>query len=226
MTKVINKHMVPILNRPMITFPVATLRTLGAKEILIVSGGEHIGAIAEFLGDGSDYGVSLTYRVQRNAGGIAEALGLAKEFAKGEPVAVVLGDNIFDNDQFAPLNEMPVKNGYAAVWTTSSMTPERFGVITTDKKGVQKIKEKPKATKKPKAKDIVVGLYLYPSDVFDVVKTLKPSARGELEITDVNNHYLKTEKMIVHGVRGFWSDAGTPETLYDVIKWAHDRRKQ
>lgn len=217
-TKVVNKHMIPILNKPMILYPLETLKELGCTDIMVVSGGGHIGGIAEFLGDGSDYGVQFTYRVQKEAGGIAQALGLAREFAGDNPIAVILGDNVFDNRNLS----LQIGSMLAAhIWVKEVEDPTRFGVLRTDPKGnIIGIVEKP-ASKQP-GDYAVTGLYVYPPSVFDVIETLVPSARGELEITDVNNHYLKN--CTVHRILDFWSDAGTPESLKEVIDWAYDGR--
>ncbi|OGG72686.1 spore coat protein [Candidatus Kaiserbacteria bacterium RIFCSPLOWO2_01_FULL_53_17] len=217
-TYVVNKHMVPILNRPMILYPLETLKHLGATDIMIVSGGGHIGGIAEFLGDGSEYGVSLTYRVQKSAGGIAQALGLARDFVDGDSVAVVLGDNIFENAKLPKLSKR-AGTDTAFLYFAHTKDPGRFGVPVFKSSGaVAKIEEKPK---KPKSHYAVTGLYIYPPNVFNIVSTLKPSARGELEITDVNNWYIKKGRCGHALFKGFWSDAGTRESLKQVIDWAY-----
>lgn len=223
-TYVINKHLIPILNKPMILYPLDTLKKLGITEVLIVTGGNHLGMFAEFLGDGSEYGVSLTYRIQESAGGIAQALGLAENFAQGGKVAVILGDNIFD-DQVVEEIEIS-KDNIAQIFTKNMPDPSRFGVVRLKKDGerltniVEEIIEKPKEFVSYMA---VTGLYIYPGDVFDVVKDLKPSARGELEITDVNNFYVRDGRIECGLVNGFWSDAGTPESLAEVTKWAYGK---
>lgn len=212
-TRVINKHMVPILNIPMIMYPLETLKSFGIKDIMIVSGGEHIGSIADFLGDGSEFDVSLTYRVQKEAGGIAQALGLAKDFVCDQKVAVILGDNIFDNNGLT----IPEDSEFA-LFVKKVNDAFRFGVINDAENAII---EKPKGATDGWA---VTGLYVYPSEVFDIIPTLKPSARGELEITDVNNYFLsKIEKRTIKRLETFWSDAGTPESLKEVINWAYDK---
>ena len=221
-TRIINKHMVPILNTPMITYPLETLKQLGIKDIMIVSGGEHIGGIAEFLGDGSDYGVSLTYRVQKEAGGIAQALGLAKDFVGKDGVTVILGDNVFDNTQISwVLRNGDFQSDRAYIFLKAVKDPQRFGVPVF-KAGdlIAKIEEKPV---NPKSSYAVTGLYYYPSEVFDVVPTLTPSGRGELEITSVNNWFIKQEKMKYIELDGFWSDCGTPQSLYETIEWVYKK---
>jgi len=200
-TFVMNKHMVPLLNKPMILYPLETLINLGIREIMVVTGGEHLGSIAAFLGDGSDYGVRLTYRVQMEASGIAAALNLARNFSNGERIAVILGDNFF-------ADEVKITNIKGpTIFVKEVEDPERFGVF--DPKSCSII-EKPK---KPKSKLAVTGLYFYDSEVFDFIDTLKPSERGELEITSVNNWYLKRGKMEVVKLKRFWSDMGTPDSL-------------
>lgn len=230
-TKVVNKHMIPILNKPMITYPMETLKSFGITDIMIVSGGGHIGGIADFLGDGSEFGVSLTYRVQKEAGGIAQALGLAKDFVGKDSVMVILGDNIFDNSKLRsyPNTELPKGVGEKGAMFFFSKQPDNFRFGVPVFKGgdasfngkLLAIEEKPK---KPKSELAVTGLYIYPSNVFNIIKTLKPSKRGELEITDVNNWYIKKGKCAYAWLSGFWSDAGTPESLKEVIDWAYERR--
>lgn len=210
-TYAMNKHMVPILNKPMILYPLETLKSLGITDILLVSGGNHIGGFAEFLGDGSEYGVNLTYRVQKEAGGIAQALGLAKDFANGEQIAVILGDNIFDNEQLSSNFEKDL----AYIFLKHVENAGRFGVYMD-----YKIVEKPKVVSAGLA---VTGLYIYPPSVFDIIPTLVPSGRGELEVTDINNAYLVTDKCSVREIKGFWSDAGTPESLAGVTTWAYGK---
>jgi glucose-1-phosphate thymidylyltransferase len=218
-TQIYNKHLLAILNKPMVLYPLETLKKLGIKDILIVTGGDAVGGFADFLGDGSDYGVNLTYKVQKEAGGIAQALGLAQDFAKdSQSIAVVLGDNIFDNNSvIIPKN---YKENYAVLFGKKVKDPERFGVMEITKNGkVTSIEEKPK---NPKSNIAVTGLYIYPQDVFDIIKTLKPSARGELEITDVNNYYIKRDNCLFVNLKGFWHDAGTPSSLFEAIKWAYE----
>lgn len=225
-TLLINKHLFPILTKPMVLYPLETLKSLGVTDILIVTGGDHVGDFAEFLGDGSEYDVNLTYRVQKEAGGIAQALGLAKDFAAGGPVVVILGDNIFDVDDWnmrLGLNQL--LRGVATLVVKKVRGAQRFGVLVGEgfRKGDKNrfhIIEKPKDIE---TGNVVTGLYFYPNSVFDVITKLKPSERGEIEISDVNNHFLE------HGMiricylqdQDFWSDAGTPESLFEAIKWAH-----
>lgn len=226
-TKVINKHMVPVLNKPMIMYPLETLKHFGITDIMIVSGGGHIGGIADFLGDGSEFGVLLTYRVQTEAGGIAQALALAKDFVGSDSVTVILGDNIFQNKSLSKKLPEGVGTEGAMLFFAEVKDPSRFGVPVFEggspnpfESNILKIEEKPK---KPKSDLAVTGLYIYPPNVFDIIPKLKPSRRGELEITDVNNWYVKNKKCAYQWFRGFWSDAGTPESLKDVINWAYEQ---
>jgi len=222
-TKVVNKHMIPILNKPMITYPLNTLKALGCDDILIVSGGEHIGGIAEFLGGGSVYGIKLTYKVQEEAGGIAQALGLAEDFYSGsnQPVIVILGDNIYDNEKLldAAADKMVIVDE-AVLFLKEVDDPQRFGVAEIADNKIVYIEEKPK---EPRSKMAVTGLYVYPPDVFSVVPKLKPSDRGELEITDINNHFVTNGLCTYVNVDGFWSDAGTIDSLKEVTDWAYNK---
>lgn len=217
-TKIINKHLIPILNTPMIMFPLDTLKSFGITDIAIVTGGGHVGGFAEFLGDGSRFGVKLTYFVQEEAGGIAQALGLTKDFAAGYPVAVILSDNIFDNSKIPDWK----KNDYDtnAQFFTSKEVKDmtRFGVIRllNDKHIVI---EKPETILKDDS--VVTGLYIYPNEVFGLIPGLTPSARGELEITEINNIFIKTDSYDLNEISGFWSDSGTVDSIKEVIDWAY-----
>lgn len=211
-----NKHLLPVYNKPMVLYTLETLKSLGITEILLVSGGEHVGEFTDFLGDGSEFGVNLTYRVQKGAGGIAEALGLAERFANGEEMAVILGDNIFDN-RFISLPQNR-KSGQAVLYGKKVPDANRFGVMEIGKGGkLLGIEEK---SKKPKGDIAVTGFYVYLGDVFKIIPTLVPSVRGELEITDVNNHYIKEKRCLYKNVSGFWSDAGTFDSLLRSSNWA------
>jgi glucose-1-phosphate thymidylyltransferase len=211
-TNVMNKHMVPILNKPMILYPLETLKQLGITEIMLVTGGNHIGMLAEFLGDGSGYGVHLTYRVQKDAGGIAQALALAEDFVGPyEQFAVILGDNVY---QYAP---KPPEAGHCGLVVKQVRDPQRFGVFYQSA-GVGMIVEKPI---KPPSDRAVTGLYFYTPEIFDFIRELKPSARGELEITDVNNYCLQNLPTEIIEYPGFWSDAGTARSLKEVIDYAY-----
>ena len=212
-TLVINKHLIPILNRPMILYPLETLKRLGVLDVVVVTGGEHIGAFAEFLGDGSDFGMEITYRVQTEAGGIAQALGLVRgHVGQNEHVCVILGDNIFDDSVNKSILE-EIGETTAQLFTKSVDDPERFGVLGSDNKIIEKPAE-------PTSNKAITGLYIYPKNVFDFIENLRPSDRGELEITDINNQYLKEQKAVVTDLgSSFWSDAGTPESLARTTEW-------
>jgi len=208
-TLVTNKHLLPVYNKPMIFHPLETLKSLGVTDIILITGGNSIGDFMQLLGSGENFGVRLTYKIQDKPAGIAHALMMAEDFANGEKVAVVLGDNVFDN------SKIPVtgagNDDKAIIFLKEVDDPERFGVATVNEAGnVLEIEEKPK---QPKSNYAVTGLYIYPPDVYDFIRTLKPSARGELELTDVNNIYIRGDRMRSVKLDGFWSDAGTFQSL-------------
>jgi glucose-1-phosphate thymidylyltransferase len=193
----------------MIFHPLETLKSLGVTDIIIITGGNSIGDFMQLLGSGENFGVRLTYRIQDKPAGIAHALMMAEDFANKEKVAVVLGDNIFDNSKIPAAIAGDDDN--AIIFLKEVDDPGRFGVATIDADGnVLEIEEKPK---QPKSNYAVTGLYIYPPDVYDLIRTLKPSARGELEITDVNNIYIRSGRMRSVKLDGFWSDAGTFPSL-------------
>jgi len=206
LTKIFNKSLLPVYDQPMIFYPIRTLKQLGCKEIMIVSGRDHSGQIMSQLGSGHDLDVELTYRVQEKPGGIAQALGLAKSFCNGGNLAVCLGDNIFEDD----LAHADLAERGAHIFLKEVSDPERFGVAEVNFNEVISIEEKPT---EPKSNLCVTGLYVYDNRVWDIIKNLKPSDRGELEITDVNNAYIGLNDMGYTKLDGFWSDAGTPESL-------------
>ena len=207
LTKVTNKHLLPVYDKPMIFYPMATLINAGIKDIMIVSGRGHAGHFLELLGSGADHGVHLTYEIQEEAGGIAQALYLAKDFVDGDNVTVILGDNIFqDNIK----DDVESFNTGAKIFIKEVTDAYRFGVAELKGKKVIGIEEKPR---EPKSNFAVTGLYIYNSHVFDAIKNLKPSGRGELEITDVNNYYIQKGNMEYGMLKGYWSDAGTFESL-------------
>jgi glucose-1-phosphate thymidylyltransferase len=207
LTKVTNKHLLPVYDKPMIYYPLQTLVNAGIKEIMIVSGRGHAGHFLELLGSGMEFGVQLTYEIQEKAGGIAEALGLAESWVDDDPVAVILGDNIFEDSISSDVTSF--RKG-AKIFLKEVPDAHRFGVAEINGDHVVSIEEKPE---KPKSRYAVTGLYLYDPDVFSVIRTLKPSGRGELEITDVNNAYIKRGEMQFSLLKGFWSDAGTFDSL-------------
>ena len=211
LTQVTNKHLLPVYDKPMIFYPLETLKNMGCKDIMIVSGREHCGDILNLLGSGRDMGLKLSYEIQDEAGGIAHALGLTEKFVGASNVAVCLGDNIFDDE--ITVSDMEDFDGGARIFLKEVNDPERFGVATV-RKGttcdVIGIEEKPK---KPKSNLCVTGLYVYDNTVFNYIKNLTPSDRGELEITDVNNFYVRDKLMSCHFLGSWWSDAGTFDSL-------------
>jgi glucose-1-phosphate thymidylyltransferase len=210
LTKVTNKHLLPVGAWPMVYHPLKKLTGAGMQEILLVSGTEHMGDFVELLGSGKDHGCRLTYRVQDEAGGIAQALGLAEHFCTGSRSCVLLGDNIFRDPLISLVEKANTRPDWAWIGLKQVHDPGRYGVAELEGDRVVSIEEKPKA---PKSDLAVVGIYIYPPDVFSVVKTLKPSGRGELEITDVNNYYLKQGRMGSVTLDGYWTDAGTLDSL-------------
>jgi len=214
LTKVTNKHLLPVGREPMIFHPVHKLTEAGIDEILIVTGVEHMGDVVNLLGSGKDFNCRFTYKVQDEAGGIAQALGLAENFAGDSPLCVILGDNIFQ-DSIAPFVKAFRKQERGARLLLKQVhDPQRYGVAEIDGSRVVRIVEKPK---KPKSDLAVVGIYFYDARVFDIIRTLKPSARGELEITDVNNHYVDEGLMEHDVIDGFWGDAGESIDVYYAV---------
>jgi glucose-1-phosphate thymidylyltransferase len=210
LTKVTNKHLLPVGPFPMVYHPLKKMVGAGIKDILLVSGTEHMGDFVELLGSGRAHQCSLTYRVQDEAGGIAQALGLAQLFCHDVRSLVILGDNIFQ-DSLAPfVAAAEAKPNHAWVMLKQVHDPQRYGVAEVKGDAIVSIEEKPK---KPKSDYAVAGIYLYPPDVFSVIKTLKPSGRGELEITDVNRYYLEKGRLGFCPLEGYWTDAGTLESL-------------
>jgi len=210
LTKVTNKHLLGVGQKPMIYYPIERLTGIGIEEILIVTGVEHMGDVVGLLGSGREFGCRFTYKVQDEAGGIAQALGLAENFANGQPLAVILGDNIFKGSLKPHAERFTAQGQGARLLLKQVADPERFGVAEIQDGKVLGIEEKPK---KPKSDLAIIGVYFYDSAVFDVIKTLKPSARGELEITDVNNAYIKKGQLAYDVLEGWWTDAGTFESL-------------
>jgi glucose-1-phosphate thymidylyltransferase len=210
LTKVTNKHLLPVGSFPMVYHPLKKLVGAGIDEVLLVSGTEHMGDFVELLGSGRDHGCRLTYRVQDEAGGIAQALGLGAHFCTGERCAVILGDNIFLDPLGSVLAEANQFPNHAWVALKQVPDPGRYGVAELRGDRVVGIEEKPE---QPKSDYAVAGIYVYPPDVFEVIRTLRPSRRGELEITDVNRHYLEQGRLGYSVLHGYWTDAGTLDSL-------------
>ncbi len=210
LTKVTNKHLLPVGDRPMIYHPVEKLIEAGIDEILVVTGVEHIGHVVGSLGSGKDFGCRFTYKVQDEAGGIAQALSLAENFVHGDSMAVILGDNVFEDSIVRFVKDFKVQGSGAKIILKEVPDPHRFGVAELEGDRVVGIEEKPA---KPKTNWAVTGIYFYDGEVFNIIRTLKPSGRGEYEITDVNNFYIDRGKMTCGLFKGWWTDAGTFESL-------------
>jgi glucose-1-phosphate thymidylyltransferase len=210
LTKVTNKHLLPVGPFPMVYHPLKKMTGAGLTDLLLVSGTEHMGDFVELLGSGKDHQCRLTYRVQDEAGGIAQALGLAELFCHDCRSLVILGDNIFYDSLKEYVTGASQKPDWARVLLKQVPDPQRYGVAEVRGDAIISIEEKPK---KPKSDYAVAGIYLYPPDVFSVIKTLKPSSRGELEITDVNRYYLEKGRLGHTLMQGYWTDAGTLESL-------------
>lgn len=212
LTRVTNKHLLPVYDRPMIFYPLRTLVEAGISDILIVTGGNNAGDFLKLLGNGREFGLKhLNYTYQDGEGGIAAALGLAEHFADGGPICVVLGDNIIEGSIRNAVHRFRQRGVGAEIFLKEVADPERFGVPELRGARVVKIEEKPK---RPKSSYAVTGIYLYDAQVFDVIRTLKPSRRGELEITDVNNWYIHKGQLSYTVLDGWWTDAGTFESLF------------
>ena len=212
LTLVTNKHLLPVFDRPMIYYPIECLCAAGIREILIVTGGEHAGDFLKLLKNGKHLGIKhLEYAYQEGEGGIADALKLGEDFADGDKVCVVLGDNIIEKNIRKAVGDFFVQPSGAKILLKQVDDPERFGVAKIDDGRITQIVEKPKD---PPSNYAVTGIYLYDNDVFDIAQTLEPSARGELEITDVNNEYLRRGDLTYAILDGWWTDAGTFESLH------------
>jgi glucose-1-phosphate thymidylyltransferase len=210
LTKVTNKHLLPVGQKPMIFYPIEKLTAVGIEEILIVTGVEHMGDVVGLLGSGRDFGCRFTYKVQDEAGGIAQALALAENFADNFPIAVILGDNIFQANLKTYADKFLTQQDGARILLQQVPYPQRFGVAELSGDRIIGIEEKPE---NPKTNYAVTGIYFYDSAVFDIIRTLKPSARGELEITHVNQAYIAKNQLAYDIIEGWWTDAGTFESL-------------
>lgn len=234
LTKIMNKHLLPVWSRPMIYYPLQSLVASGITDIMIVTGGNYAGGFLQLLGSGSEFGLkNLQYAYQKEPGGIAQALGLAEDFADGEPICVMLGDNILENpfpdavQRFERYLESEEHLSYstssdvnATIFLTEVERPEWYGVVEMQGSRVVSIEEKPT---KPKSNTIAIGLYMYDKTVWDRIKSLKPSGRGELEVTDINNSYLAEGNLRAEHIQGWWGDAGES---YDTYLLACQKAKE
>jgi glucose-1-phosphate thymidylyltransferase len=211
LTAVTNKHLLPVYNQPMIYYPIQTLVNAGINDIMVVTGGSSAGDFLRLLGNGKAFGLKhLNYAYQEGEGGIAEALSLVEHFASDNPVCVVLGDNIIERNILAAVNAYRKQGGGAKIILKQVPDPQRFGVPQLDGQRVIRIEEKPA---KPLSDYAVIGIYMYDAGVYDIIRSLEPSGRGELEITDVNNAYIARGAMTWEKLEGWWTDAGTFESL-------------
>jgi len=213
LTKITNKHLLPIYDKPMISYPIQTLVDAGIKEIMVVTGGNNAGDFLKLLGNGSGFGLKhLNFTYQAREGGIAEAVGLCEYFAGGEKVVIILGDNLIQKNLKKDVAKFEKQKDGAMIFLKRVKNPGEYGVAETEKNKIVKITEKPR---KPKSDLAVIGLYMYDNSVFDIIKTLKPSRRGELEITDVNNAYISRGMMSYSVLKGGWADAGESIDAYN-----------
>ncbi len=211
LTAVTNKHLLPVYNQPMVYYPIQTLVNAGITDIMIVTGGNSAGDFLRLLKNGKAFGLKhINYTYQEGEGGIAAALALVEDFADGEPICVILGDNIIEGNISQAIRAYRHQGGGAKIILKQVHDPQRFGVPELEGRRVLRIEEKPSA---PKSDYAVVGIYMYDAEVFKIIHTLKPSGRGELEITDVNNAYIERDEMTWDELSGWWTDAGTFESL-------------
>lgn len=210
LTKITNKHLLPVGHKPMIYYPIGKLTSIGIEEILIVTGVEHMGDVVNLLGSGKDFCCRFTYKVQDQAGGIAQALSLAENFVNGKSMVVILGDNIFESSLESYAERFLSQKTGARILLKQVSEPQRFGVAHIVADRIVGIEEKPL---EPKSDYAVTGIYFYDPGVFNIIRTLKPSARGELEITHVNDSYIAQGQLAYDILEGWWTDAGTFESL-------------
>ncbi|MDP4001791.1 MAG: sugar phosphate nucleotidyltransferase [bacterium] len=214
LTKNTNKHLLPIFDRLMIEYPIRTLVRAGIKDILIISGPEHMGDIMAYLGSGNNYKVKFSYKIQKEAGGTAQALALSEDFARGGPVMVIMGDQILEGD-FSKVAQSFQRG--AQIFIKSVKNPQRYSVAILDKKKVVKIIEKPT---EPLSRYALAGVFLFDTEVFNILKQVKLSSRGELELPDVFATYINNKSLRAGHIKGFWIDAGTFESLVVASRWA------
>ena len=211
LTKITNKHLLPVYDRPMVCYPLQALINGGIRDILIVTGGNSAGDFLRLLGNGKEFGLKhINYTYQEGEGGIAAALDLAEYFADGEKICVVLGDNLIEKNIARAVRSFQEQKAGAKILLKEVPDPQRFGVPEIVEGTIRGIVEKPKT---PKSNYAVIGIYMYDASVFEIIKTLKPSDRGELEITDVNNEYLRRGNLTYDILDGWWTDAGTFDSL-------------
>jgi glucose-1-phosphate thymidylyltransferase len=221
LTKITNKHLLPIYDKPMIYYPLQTLIDAGVKDILIVTGGNNAGDFLRLLGNGAEFGLKhLNYTYQHGEGGIADALRLAEHFADKDKIIVILGDNIIEGSIKTFVNEFEKQKKGGKIILREVPDPQRFGVPVFKDTKIIKIEEKPST---PKSNYAVTGIYMYDNNVFKIIKKLKPSRRGELEITDVNNAYIKQGSLTYNILKGWWTDAGTFESLYKASQLVKEK---
>jgi len=224
LTKVTNKHLLPVYDEPMIYYPIRAMVEAGIDDISLVTGGNHAGEFLRLIGDGQKLGLkSVRYVYQEGEGGIAEALGLVQRVVEGHRLAVMLGDNIFQSSIKPFVDRFRKQKDGAFILLKKVKEPQRFGVATVENGRVVQIDEKPK---KPRSSHAVTGLYLYDEYVFRYIRNCKPSARGELEITDVNNQYIKAQNLHYGLVKGWWTDCGTFESLYHASTLIEKEKKR
>jgi len=225
MTRVTNKHLLPVYDRPMIYYPIQTLVGAGIKDIMLVTGGNAAGDFLRLIGNGEEFGLKhMNYTYQKREGGIAEALGLCEHFVGNDKVLVMLGDNILDGSIKSAVRDFEKQHSGAKIFLKTVDNPREYGVAELQGKLVKNIVEKPK---NPKSHYAVIGIYLFDAQVWDIVKRLKPSGRGELEITDVNNAYIKRGQMTYEIVKGWWGDAGSSiEDLWRVNQYIGSKKQK
>ncbi len=221
LTKVTNKHLLPVYDEPMIYYPIKTLKTSGITDILIIVGGESIGDFLKLLGSGEELGVKITYKAQIGSAGIPAALGLAREFVGNEKFMMVLGDNIMEDSLKEEVQQFLESDWGAMIFVKKVRDPKRYGVVEIDSDKVISVVEKPKY---PKSNLAEAGVYMFDFRVFGIIPKLKPSARGELEITDILNWYIKQDSLSYSVLKGFWTDAGTLESLYHATTIIREKK--
>jgi len=219
LTRVTNKHLLPVGKYPMIFYLIAKMKQARINDIIIISGKEHMGSVVNLLGSGHEYGVNFTFRIQDQPGGIAEALGLCETFVRNDRCVVMLGDNVFQDNINSFVIDFEKQAKGAKILIKQVVDPTRYGVVDLRDDKIIGIEEKPQ---NPKSNYCVTGIYMYDNKVFDVVKTLKPSSRGELEITDVNNWFINDGSLTYDILEGWWSDAGTFQSLLNTNLLAKD----